>query len=108
MGDTFITDMTHFLDEFGELPDLPTRVLNLVLHQGAIVEWMTAIRPQGHEWTNVYCRRSPGRKRCAGQIIAHLDSDSDAISWECLYCGDGGHIYGWAGTIWDRTRDSSL
>ncbi len=43
MADTWITDLRHFLDESGELPeDLPGPALKLALFQGSIVSWMTA------------------------------------------------------------------
>jgi hypothetical protein len=106
MPDTFVTDMRHYLDESGEIPaGLPGPALNLALHQGAIVEWMTATLPEGNDWTNVYCRRSPGRQRCRGQIIARFDEEAGTIVWQCPICGDGGFIYGWAGTRWDRGEE---
>ena len=37
-------DLRHYLDDDGNLPDMHPRALNLALHQGAIVEWMTILR----------------------------------------------------------------
>lgn len=110
MADTWITDMTHYLDRDGELGDLPTPALNLALFQGSIVSWVTSHgRPEGGledaEKTNVYCRRSPGRRRCRGQIRAGFDAGSSAILWHCPVCGDQGYIRGWEATLWDRSFD---
>jgi len=100
---TLVADLRHYLDEDGTLPHLPPSVLNLALHQGAIVEWMTMVLP-GDEIvvTNVYCRRRPKRRRCRGQIHARFQGVDDAIAWACPVCGDNGVIYGWEGSRWDR------
>jgi len=105
MGNTWVTDMRHFLDEEGLLAEaLPARGMNIALFLGSIVGWVTS-HPQGtYEWTNVPCRRSPGHKRCLGEIIASLDSSSEAITWECRMCGDNGIISGWQDTTWDRRK----
>jgi len=102
MADTWVTDMHQYLTQDGELADLGVPALNLALHQGSIVAWMTSHAPQQVERTNVYCRRSPDRKRCSGEIMAAIDKSSEAITWECPLCGDNGFIHNWQGTPWDR------
>jgi hypothetical protein len=96
--------MRHYLDEdTGDLPDrLPTPVLNLALFFGSIVAWVTDHLPHGDWHTNVPCRRSPGRRRCQGDIMAELDRTSGHIVWQCPVCGDIGLIQGWEGTLWNR------
>jgi hypothetical protein len=68
MGNTWVVDMRHYLDEeTGDLSEsLPSAVLNLALFFGSIVAWVTDHLPEGDWHTNVPCRRSPGRKRCLG------------------------------------------
>lgn len=101
---TYFTDLRHFLDDDGRLPDhLPEPALNLALHQGAVVEWMTAVIAEDVEVTNVLCRRRPRRRRCRGRIVARFHPQSDAVEWYCPICDDNGVIEGWAGTPWDRT-----
>lgn len=102
MSDTWIIDTRNYLDDRGRLLELPTRVLNLALFQGSIVAWVTSRAADRSSRTNVYCRRSPGRRRCSGEIQALLDPSSARIVWECPLCGDNGLIHGWKGTIWDR------
>lgn len=103
MGDTWITDIRHYLDPSGHLPDMPGPALNLALFLGSIVEWMTIRAVAGVERTNVYCRRSPGRRRCPGEIAAAFEEGTDVILWRCPLCGDNGYIRGWRGTLWDRS-----
>jgi hypothetical protein len=104
MGNTWVVDMRHYLDEkTGDLPDsLPGRVLSLALFFGSIVSWVTDHLPEGDWHTNVPCRRSPGRKRCLGEIFAELDADALYIVWHCSVCGDNGLIHGWEATFWNR------
>ncbi len=105
MADTWITDMRHYLNEVGELPDgIPVPALKLALFQGAIIAWVTETGcriGQGCR-TNVNCRRSPNRRPCLGEIAALYEAKSEALTWECPLCGDNGRISGWEGTPWDR------
>ena len=100
----WVVDMRHYLDEeTGDLPDrLPTPVLNLALFFGSIVAWVTDHLPEGDWQTNVPCRRSPGRRRCLGEIVAELDRAPEHIVWHCPVCGDNGLIHGWEDTLWNR------
>ncbi len=80
--------------------------LSLAIFFGAIVAWVTDHLPEGDEHTNVPCRRSPGRRRCRGDIIAELDPMSGYIVWQCPLCGDHGMIHGWEDTLWNRDGSS--
>lgn len=101
-GNTWITDMRHFLDPSGSVPDMPGPALSLALFLGSIVAWATSGRATADARTNVSCRRSPGRKRCLGIIEANLTESGRAVSWRCPTCGDNGVTRGWEGTLWDR------
>ncbi|MBP7146419.1 MAG: hypothetical protein KBD01_02655 [Acidobacteria bacterium] len=94
--------MRLFLDDAGELAAMPAPRLNIALHRGAIVGWMSAHEVGEVERTNVPCRRSPKRARCPGEIHARFESAGGAIVWGCPVCGDHGYIHGWQGTRWDR------
>lgn len=93
--------MRHYLDDDGEVASMPGPALNLALFLGSIVSWTTAFGLGGR--TNVPCRRSPGRRRCLGEIVASFHSDPEGIRWHCPVCGDNGLIHGWEGTPWDRS-----
>lgn len=103
----WITDMRHFECEGRPLSEMPGRALSLALFQGAIVAWVSSNHGEEPR-TNVYCRRSPGRARCTGEICASLDAERDEIHWYCPVCGDNGLIHGWRGTRWDRTQRRSF
>jgi hypothetical protein len=109
VANTWVTDLRHFLDERGALVDLPSPALNLVLFLSSIVAWVTSGRSLATLRTNVPCRRSPGRRRCRGEILAaFVQEEPGAIGWRCPACGDNGVIRGWEGTRWDwrvRRRD---
>jgi hypothetical protein len=100
----WVVDMRHYIDEdTGDLPEvIPERVVSLAIFFGAIVAWVTDHLPEGDEHTNVPCRRSPGRRRCRGDIIAQLDRSSGYMGWQCPLCGDHGTIHGWQDTLWNR------
>lgn len=105
LGNTWVTDMRHFLDGAGAMPDgMPGPALNLALFLGAIVAWVTSGRSAADHRTNVSCRRSPDRRRCPGEILASFEADGSSISWHCPLCGDNGVTRGWEGTPWDRRR----
>lgn len=101
-GNTWITDMRHFLDPSGNVPDMPGPALSLALFLGSIVAWATSGRTVADLRTNVSCRRSPGHRRCLGTIEADLTENGRAVSWWCPVCGDNGVTRGWEGTLWDR------
>ena len=99
----WVVDMRHYVDEAtGDFPvGLPNRVLGLALFFGAIVAWVIDHVPTG-DWHTNTCRRSPGRRRCLGDIVAELDAASGHIAWQCPISGDHGLIHGWEDTLWNR------
>jgi hypothetical protein len=44
IGNTWVTDMRHYLDEAGPIGDMPGPALSLALFLGAIVAWVTSGR----------------------------------------------------------------
>jgi len=52
---TWITDMRHYLDD-GMLADMPAPAMDLALHLGAIVAWVTSHAAAPQIETNVRCR----------------------------------------------------
>jgi len=103
MGDTWIADMTHFLDETGAIPDLPGARVGLRDHLGAIVAFVTSWSSTEEGRSPVRCRRRPRRRPCRGWIRANLDPESGEIVWICPICEDRGVIRGWEDSPWDLT-----
>jgi Fe-S-cluster containining protein len=99
---TWITDITHFLDASGTIPDeLSGPARNLAEHFGTIVAAMTRLPRGVPNASGVKCRRRPNRRPCGGEIVGLLDPDTLGIEWECPLCGDNGVISGWRGSMWD-------
>ena len=104
MGDTWIVDLSVFLDEEGNLmpPGGPGR--RVAEHMCAIVamaSWPELVIPASF---HVRCRRRPGRKPCTGMIEFDWDPENDDIEWWCPVCQDNGRISNWRGTLWDMTE----
>lgn len=101
-----ITNLRHYLDEDGNLPDLPAPALDLAFHLGAIVGWVSRCPSESLTLTNVRCHQRSKRRRCLGEILARLDRTTGAIEWTCPLCDDSGMITGWEGSPWDRSVSS--
>jgi hypothetical protein len=99
MGNAWITDLRHFLNDDGSRADMSNRARRLIDYFGSIVKQVTT-RQGDALATGVRCRKKFRRKPCWGEIIAFVDGQH-AISWSCPVCGDNGVISGWKGTIWD-------
>lgn len=101
MGDTWIADLTHFLDERGKVPAYSgsKRIAN---HLGSIVTALTGSPTETPRQVPVPCRRRPKRKACPGMILAGFEPGTPKILWGCPVCHDRGIIHNWQGTLWDR------
>lgn len=67
MANTWITDMTHFLDAEGNVPD-QLRSRRLIHHLGSIVAAVTSESAETSRELEIKCRRKPDRKPCPGTI----------------------------------------
>ena len=101
MPGTWITDLTHFLDEDGNLADIPGPAFRLAEYFTAMVAMASHPDPDIPSSFRVRCRRRPGRKPCAGLIEWDLDFETEDILWWCPVCGDNGSITNWKGSLWD-------
>ena len=100
-ANTYVIDLRHYLDEDGDLADLPGPALTLARTFTSVVAWVTAYpAADGLPITNVWCWRRPGRQRCRGELAAEL-RDSEIV-FECPMCGVNGVIRGWEHSLWDR------
>lgn len=107
MPDTWITNITHYLDEHGELPpDIPREALQLAVYFGSIVAAVTSRFNDTFQLHPVRCRRRPNRIPCREPIQAVVHRESQDIDWHCPRCGDRGRISNWQGTPWDRRNPS--
>ena len=103
MADTWVTDITHFLDDNGEMIVEPVQARKLAEYFAAIVMLAShpdVDNPQGYE---VKCRRNPNRKPCKEMIACWIEPENDNIFWICPKCQDRGTISNWRGTMWDMS-----
>jgi hypothetical protein len=107
MGNTWITNMLHCLDDDGNFAMPPGRARSFVMYMGSIVEAVTQ-RPRDQRddpVTAIQCRRRPGHVRCIAPIVAvYAEDDPATIVWGCPACNDAGYISGWQETLWDRRK----
>jgi len=101
---TMSTDIRHFLDEKGNVPDLPREALDLFEYLSSIVEAATIEDESSPEPDEVECRSIVNGQRCPGDVDVILFPDSAEIVWQCAVCGEDGFICGWEGTKWDKRR----
>ena len=101
---TWVTDLSHFVDETGNLPtNIPGPARRLAEYLASIVVAATSAADNQGQAQRVKCRRRPGREACPGVIEYRLWAD-ERITWKCLSCGDNGVISNWQSTAWDRRQ----
>ena len=101
MAGAWITDITHFLDEQGEMIKEPFEAREMAEYFAAIIVMATYPEPEYPTEYKISCRRGPP---CLEEIIAGVDPETDEIFWKCLKCGECGLISNWQGTIWDMSE----
>lgn len=101
MGDTWITDMSHFDYKDEEAHELPKEAKKLAEYFGSIIEATVDRVSPFRKSTGLQCRRRPGRIPCSGVIHSELHPDETELRWWCPVCGDNGRISNWSGTRWD-------
>lgn len=102
MSRTFINNMTHFLNDKGNISErLPKRARALAERTGMIVSSVTH-QPEKTSGTTIPCWNRINKKQCGGNIAAGIELESFNILWHCLRCGDNGSINHWQNTLWDH------
>jgi len=99
MAKTYVTNISDYLNDIGELKDMSAPVRRMAEFLLAIVDAVTRKRPAiGHN-TGVGCRK----RSCKGSIEASLEHADGRIVWQCPACKQNGVISRWQGTKWDHT-----
>jgi len=106
MGNTWITDITHFLTTDGAIAPKAGPARQLAEFLGKIVVSASTQVSEGSMSMKVRCRRRPARKLCTGQIETDVNAYTVEIVWSCPVCGDNGIIRNWKGSMWDCTNDA--
>ena len=96
---TYITDITHFLDETGEMPaDLPQPAASLASFLALIIDATSEKGSSEFDEIGLRCRSG----ECAGSILSRIKSETDEIIWHCPVCGHNGIIRNWQATKWNQ------
>ncbi len=95
---TYVSDLTHFLDERGDIVDgLPGK---MGAYLARIVETGFLLPAGQGTLAAALCSNPSRRRRCRGRLGIVRASD-ERIEWECQRCGENGVIHNWAGTRFD-------
>jgi hypothetical protein len=108
MADTWITDITDFLDDKGEMVSEPAQARKLGEYFAAIIVMSSYPEPEFPAGYRVICRRRPNRKPCQTELVGFIDPETDDIVWMCPKCNDRGLISNWRGTIWDMSDADNI
>ena len=103
MNGTYVTDITHYLDDAGELAGMPSPARKLASFLVLLIDAATEAFPADEYDTRIRCRTDA----CTGSIRTSVSSMEDEISWHCPDCGHNGVIRNWQGTKWNQRRQEA-
>jgi hypothetical protein len=95
---SYVTDITHLLDEHGR--PVHGAAGSLARYLGLVVEAASVMIEGTGSYIPMRCANPARRKRCGEQLAAGIPSIG-TIEWECPSCGECGLITGWSGTVYD-------
>ncbi|MBU0488001.1 MAG: hypothetical protein KKA07_06005 [Bacteroidetes bacterium] len=91
-----VSQLTHFLDESGNLPaDMTKEAAQL----GGFLAMVVDAATTGEENGTLPC----SKKKCKGNIIHEFSDDATVIFFHCTDCNKAGEISNWQGSRWDNT-----
>ena len=94
----YISNMTHFLDDQGNIPkQMPREARELASFFALVIDTTTKSNPKRLTPTNIRCFE----KGCPGTTRVEV-LPSDEIHWMCSRCQNEGRISDWQGTRWDN------
>jgi len=95
----FISNMTHFLNEKGNIPKEMTKEgREMASFLALIVDAATKDYPPAEKFTQIRCLK----KKCSGLIEIDVDIKNGFIHWKCNKCSEEGRITDWGNTKWDN------
>lgn len=99
--DALVTDITHFLDETGEIASMPTPARKLASFLSLLIEAATSSSSTPDQDSGIRC----STRDCKGSIRTALIPGQEEIVWHCPACGHHGHIRNWHETKWNRLKE---
>jgi len=99
MTNTYVTDITHYLNESGDLAEMPAAARKLASFLGLLIDAASQVMPMADHDTRIRCRK----RGCQGSVRASLPTRDSEITWHCPVCGLNGMIHKWQGSKWDQS-----
>lgn len=94
----YISNLTHFLDDSGNIPkEMPKEAREMAGFLALVVDVTTQKNTLSDKETRCFI------KGCDGKIISEFSSDKKEILWKCSKCDNAGRISFWQNTKWDNT-----
>ena len=103
MSGTYVTDITHYLDEKGGLAEMSEEARQLASFLVLLIDAVTPAFPAVDYDSRIRCRKDG----CTGSVRCSLSSIADEISWYCPDCGHNGVIRNWQDTKWNQIPGNS-
>lgn len=101
MSNTYVTDITHYLDKNGELvTDMPSEAKQLASFLVLVIDSTTSGGSVYFDDSGIRCRG----KRCTETVLSRLTELGDEIEWHCPICGQNGIIRNWKNTKWNQRK----
>ena len=95
----YISNMTHFLDETGNIPkQMPGEAGELASFLTLVIDTTTKNSPFTLTQTEIRCFE----KGCKSLIKSEVMKKNNDIHWVCSKCENEGRISGWKLTKWDN------
>lgn len=96
----YISNLTHFLNEQGNIPkEMPREAREMAGFLAMVVDFTTKTRPSTLTPTGIRCFRIS----CPGIIKSALKPDKQEVHWYCPECENEGVISHWQKTKWDNS-----
>ncbi len=97
----YISDLTHFLDETGNIPkEMPTEAREMAGFLAMVVDLTTERKNTVLSPTALWCFN----KGCNGIINTTLTPNLKEIHWHCPSCNTEGIIRNWQETKWNNIK----
>ena len=101
MTGTYVTNITHYLDESGDIADIASpEAKQLACFLVLIIDATSQNCSVVFDDTEIRCR-SEG---CSASILSRFEPETEDIIWHCPICGHNGMIRNWQNTKWDQRR----
>lgn len=100
-----ISDITHFLNEDGEMTNIPVPAMKLFSFLAKIIEQVSSSIAEPIVEVEILCCDRGSKLKCNGHIDAWCNEERK-IEWVCCKCSESGTISNWQKTKWDMQKNT--